>query len=440
MNNVLIRPLESDDAKISWSWRNDSEIWKYTGSKPDKFITCEIESNWIENVLNQHDSKRFAILADNTYVGNVQLTSITDVDAEYHIFIGDKNYWGKGIAGIATSQILRYAKNILNLQKVYLHVNSENKNAIRTYEKCNFIKVNESVRMEINLSENLTPTVSVFMMVYNHENYLHEALNGILMQKCNFDFEIVVGEDFSKDNSRKILLDYLAKFPGKFKLLLPDRNIGANENQRLVLQNCTGKYVAICEGDDYWVDPLKLHKQIDFLEKNPKFLFSMGRVDVLTQKTGEITKMSEYVDPNINENYTLKDYIKGPFSQSSSFVFRNLKEAYPDWFYNVHAGDQSLVIINTGVDGNIKYHKDLFSIYRVNESSVTFDLDFKRLKKRGVFFLNKVNEYTNFKYNYIIQIRILINKFYYHSRSSNLIIKYTSLLIYRLLFNLVQKI
>jgi RimJ/RimL family protein N-acetyltransferase/glycosyltransferase involved in cell wall biosynthesis len=272
MFSVLIRPLAVTDAFLSWKWRNDLEVWKYTGTKPNQKITYEVEKEWIEKVLVDNTSRRFAILVDDEYVGNIQLTNIEEnKTAEYHIFIGNKNYWGKGIASLATYQIIRYAKTVLKLEEIYLTVNSHNIPAIKVYEKCNFIRLNNDIKMSFNLLEKIIPKVSIFMMVYNHEKYIEDALTGILMQKCNFDFEIIVGEDFSIDESRDIILKYENEFPGKFKLLLHPSNIGAQKNQLAVLENCCGNFVAMCEGDDYWTDPLKLQKQVDFLEANPEY-------------------------------------------------------------------------------------------------------------------------------------------------------------------------
>ena len=292
------------------------------------------------------------------------------------------------------------------------------------------------------MTKNGKTFVSVVMITYGHEKFIEEAINGVLMQECNFYFELIIANDCSPDNTDELINNIIKSHPKahKIRYLKQNVNVGMMPNFIDAINYGMGKYIALCEGDDYWVDPLKLQKQIDFLEANPEFNFSMGRVDVLMQKSGEIKKMIEHVNPNIKEIYTLKDYIKNPFSQTSSFVFRNSKEPFPDWFYNVHAGDQSLVILKTGITAKIKYHKDLFSIYRVNESSVSFDLDLKKLKKRGDFFLDNINEFTSYKYNYIIVIRKFINKLYSYSRSKNLIVKYPSLILYRLLFNLVQKL
>jgi RimJ/RimL family protein N-acetyltransferase len=149
--NVEIRPLIEQDALISWRWRNDVSVWKYTGSKPDIAITPEIELDWIKSAISEENSKRFAILADGVYIGNIQLTSICENDsAQYHIFIGDRGYWGRGIAYKASRLILDFAKYNLNLKSVYLIVKSENLYAIKLYEKCGFNIVSDEIKMVIN--------------------------------------------------------------------------------------------------------------------------------------------------------------------------------------------------------------------------------------------------------------------------------------------------
>lgn len=268
MYKVLIRPLEQHDYIVSWRWRNDEEIWEHTGKRPNMPITAETEKEWIQKVLKQKNSRRFAITVEDKYVGNIQLTNITSETAEFHIFIGDKDYWGKSVGFSATQQIIRFAKNTLKLKQIYLYVKNNNKRAIKLYQKCGFVQVSDEIKMTIDLNQTKQPCVSVFCMVYNHEQFLKQCIEGFLIQKCLFDFEIIIGEDCSTDKSKEILLDYAVQYPGKFKLILHEKNIGAMENQRIIFENCNGQYIAMCEGDDYWTDPFKLQKQVDFMERN----------------------------------------------------------------------------------------------------------------------------------------------------------------------------
>jgi RimJ/RimL family protein N-acetyltransferase len=144
--NIYIRPLRESDALISYKWRNDPEIWVYTGSRPDRLITAEIETAWIRRVISDTTSRRFAICIEHSdeYIGNAQLNNIKHVSAEYHIFIGNKAYWGKGVATKATELVINYASNILKLESVYSEVNSKNIASIKAFEKNNFMALDKS--------------------------------------------------------------------------------------------------------------------------------------------------------------------------------------------------------------------------------------------------------------------------------------------------------
>lgn len=135
---VRIRPLREEDAKTSYHWRNNPEIFKYTGANYDHTITVEDETNWIRQVINKKNDYRCAIIVDGKYVGNIYLTDIGDGVATYHIFIGEQDYWGKGVAREASKQILDYGFNQLKLHEILLKVKRENTRANRLYQKLGF--------------------------------------------------------------------------------------------------------------------------------------------------------------------------------------------------------------------------------------------------------------------------------------------------------------
>jgi diamine N-acetyltransferase len=154
---VYIRPLILEDAKVSCLWRNDAEIWKYTEFKPDRHISLEMEEEWLKSKLDNSNEKRFAICleANDQYIGNIQLVGITQEEACYHIFIGEKSFWGQGISQMATKLILSYAFSELDLESVLLEVNPLNTVAYSIYEKTGFIPfgVNEKngfIKMKLN--------------------------------------------------------------------------------------------------------------------------------------------------------------------------------------------------------------------------------------------------------------------------------------------------
>ena len=108
--------------------------------------------------------------------------------------------------------------------------------------------------------------VSVAMITYNHERFIAQAIESVLMQQTDFAVELVIGEDCSTDGTRAIVRDYGERYPERIRLLLPEHNLGMMPNFVATLKACRGQYVASVEGDDYWTDPHKLQKQVDFLE------------------------------------------------------------------------------------------------------------------------------------------------------------------------------
>jgi glycosyltransferase involved in cell wall biosynthesis len=114
------------------------------------------------------------------------------------------------------------------------------------------------------------PKVSIFIVTYNHENYISQCIDSVLSQVTNFDYEIIIGEDCSYDNTLQICLNYQLEHKN-IRLLKSDKNIGLIANWIRSIKACRGKYIAICEGDDFWIDPNKLQIQTDFMDANIRF-------------------------------------------------------------------------------------------------------------------------------------------------------------------------
>lgn len=125
--------------------------------------------------------------------------------------------------------------------------------------------------------------VSVMLLAYNHEAYIRKALDSVVMQVTDFKFEAVVGEDKSTDRTRAILREYAAEYPDIIKPLYWKKNMGASRNVVATLKRCTGEYVSFLECDDFWTDPMKLQRQVDFLDKNPQYAGVMCGVTVVNR-------------------------------------------------------------------------------------------------------------------------------------------------------------
>jgi glycosyltransferase involved in cell wall biosynthesis len=133
-----------------------------------------------------------------------------------------------------------------------------------------------------------TPLVSVKMITYNHEPYISQAIEGVLKQKTDFPIELIIGEDCSTDRTREIVLEYQKKYPNKIRVLISESNIGGNKNSKRVYAACRGKYVAYCEGDDYWHNPDKLQIQIGYMEAHTEVGLVHSDADMFNVKTGEL--------------------------------------------------------------------------------------------------------------------------------------------------------
>jgi glycosyltransferase involved in cell wall biosynthesis len=169
--------------------------------------------------------------------------------------------------------------------------------------------------------------LSVCIITYNHVNYIQRALEGVLMQKVNFQFKIIIADDFSTDGTRDILLDYEKKFPSLISLILQPKNVGPLKNWIDLIKTPKSKYIAYFEGDDYWTDCLKLQKQVNFLEKNIDFVICYHNALILSNINFSedfyfCKKISE-----VSEYYDLLTF--GNYMQSSTVVFRNFINTFP---------------------------------------------------------------------------------------------------------------
>jgi len=160
-------------------------------------------------------------------------------------------------------------------------------------------------------------TASVCMITYNHEPYIERAINGVLMQRCTFPVKIVIGEDCSTDHTGHICSEFAKQYKA-INLLPSQRNLGVLPNFLRTLLACEGKYIAICEGDDFWTDPLKLQKQIDFLEANTDYGLVHTNVDYYHTETGRTERNINKKTYNFCRIRNLKDIYENILSGAYS--------------------------------------------------------------------------------------------------------------------------
>ena len=163
--------------------------------------------------------------------------------------------------------------------------------------------------------------ISACIITYNQQDYIKECLEGAINQVLDYDYEIVIGDDCSTDNTLQICQEYANKYPEKIKLLSRDKNLGMAKNWVNTINECQGKYIAICEGDDYWTDNHKLQKQIDFLEENPECSFCFHKA--LRFDANDESHNKVYPENLRKTVLNAGDFFKIPTIPTASVVFRN---------------------------------------------------------------------------------------------------------------------
>lgn len=258
------------------------------------------------------------------------------------------------------------------------------------------------------------PLVGVHMITYNHGPYIGEAIEGVLAQVTDFPFELVIGEDCSTDGTRETVFDYQRRYPNLVRVVTSDSNVGSIENARRTFGECAAKYVAFCEGDDYWTNPCKLQKQVDFLKRNPDCSWCFHPATVLyADGSGSdfITRPRKIAE---SDRYTIKDILLGAdtLAQTASVVILRDAINLPEWFFTAPVGDYYLFLI-ASTNGKAGYLPEVMSAYRRfvkgswTESMKALDnkLTFYREHEK---YLHIFNEYTGYKYDKYVK-RAIIN-------------------------------
>ncbi len=248
------------------------------------------------------------------------------------------------------------------------------------------------------------PILSVAVITYNHGKYIVECLESIVSQEVSYPYEIVIGEDCSTDDTMMYVEKYAEKYPELIKVITSEQNVGAIQNDLRVLSACRGKYLAFCEGDDYWLDKHKLQKQIDFLEQNPDY--GMVHTNFLLQNKnrtqpgntkGIFRRKLERPSGNILESIVKNNQV-GTASvcvRSQPIWDSKVKDTIIE--HNWGMSDYPFWLELAGVS-KIKYMPDITSVYRIHQTSLTHGLNWEG---RYNFFKNRfaIKRYYAEKFN-----------------------------------------
>jgi glycosyltransferase involved in cell wall biosynthesis len=232
------------------------------------------------------------------------------------------------------------------------------------------------------------------MITYNHESFITEAIEGVLMQNCEFDIEFIIANDKSTDQTDRIIGTYLSKvvIPNNIHVKYTNHkeNKGVSKNFIWSLEQAQGKYIAYCEGDDYWTDPLKLKKQVDFLESNSDYVVTSHNAKVI-DTGGEILKERKLPKLNSDTEYSKQTLKKGVHLLTLTMVFRNLDFyfLFNESFSNILNADTFLISC-LGFYGKGIYLDNIGdACYRVHDGGVWSK------KSEFVKFKNLINTYSS---------------------------------------------
>lgn len=270
--------------------------------------------------------------------------------------------------------------------------------------------------------DSITPFVSIICITYNHEQYITEAIKSFLMQKTTFSFEVIIQDDASTDNTPAIIKKYAKKFPNIIKPIFNVKNRFSQPRKNVLLlavPHAKGQYIALCEGDDFWTDPNKLHIQITAMMEHSYCDVSFHPVwrQNISQKD-----QKKIISRHIKSNHIFhtKDLIlgSGGFCPTVSRIFKkNIFENIPDWFLDVPVGDYFLQILGS-LNGGALYIDKAMAVYRCGthgswtermgrDENFVYDY-YIRMQKS----LQDMNIYLSKKYTY--EFNIIQKKMNFH--------------------------
>ncbi|MDO4574089.1 MAG: glycosyltransferase [Planctomycetia bacterium] len=212
--------------------------------------------------------------------------------------------------------------------------------------------------------------LSILCITYNHAAFIRQALDGFVMQQTNFPFEVLIHDDASTDGTADIIREYEEKYPDIIKPVYQKENQwsqGVAISKTFQFPRIQGMYVAMCEGDDYWTDPRKLQKQVDFLDAHPDYTVCFHPVEVQWEKDPEKKEIFPTPDKRFNKTtLDVEDLIQHNFIQTNSVVYRWVfpeKEHLEDYPVGILPGDWYLHLVHAK-HGKIGFLEDVMGVYR----------------------------------------------------------------------------
>lgn len=239
-----------------------------------------------------------------------------------------------------------------------------------------------------------SPTVSVCMISYNHGKYIRQAIESVLSQGVDFPIELVIGDDCSKDDTYEICESF-ARRDARVKLLPRDRNLGVMPNFSRTLRACQGRYIAVCEGDDYWIDPLKVRKQVDFLDKHPDYAGLAHQAQVISDNAP-----TRVFREGVPATLTTNDLVGARLFHLASVMFRRpVLELFCE--APLVLGCDRLLNFCISIVGKLHYSEENMCVYRMHGAGMSSNVTVEQmmLELNSVPYLKKVQpQFPTYRY------------------------------------------
>lgn len=242
------------------------------------------------------------------------------------------------------------------------------------------------------------PVVSVLVMTYNHAEFIHQALESVLMQQTSFPYEVLISEDCSTDGTRAIVIEYQRRHPGCIRLLLSERNIRNNTVVTRGIQAARGQYIALLDGDDYWTSPHKLQKQVGFLERHPACTLCFHNATVVDEDRAR--PPWNWTPADHPEITTLADLWMGNFIATCSAMFRRgVFGEMPEWYIDLFPITDWPLHLLSAEGGQIGYINEVMGIYRYHSRGFYSPLSERGKQETTLMLYRTLNRNFGYKYD-----------------------------------------
>lgn len=238
------------------------------------------------------------------------------------------------------------------------------------------------------------PLVSICCITYNHVRFIDQAIQSFLYQKTDFEFEIIINDDCSSDGTTEKLLEYQRKFPERIRLVLHEKNEWQQGKRAIFARNtfpiARGKYIALCEGDDFWTNDQKLQLQVDFLENHDDYSALAHQSSVISEDGSEVLK--EVFKTDVPETLKLEDFIGPRWYHTASLMFRKYIIKENPLPTNIVSGDRALSLLLSS-SGKIHFSDKVMCCYRKNKGSLSAQASARLLEEdlNIISWMKKVN-------------------------------------------------